>query len=53
MMLINLGTNDFNHGAGPSFEANFTKAFVNFALTAAKTYGTPKLPIFVAQGKLV
>ena len=27
MMLINLGTNDFGHDAGPAWEANFSRAY--------------------------
>ena len=52
MLLINLGTNDFGHDAGPAWEANFTATYVAFVLNATARYKAPKLPVFVAQGPM-
>ena len=45
-----VGSNDWPHNTGPGWEANFSHAITEFALTAAGVYGNRKLPIFVAQG---
>jgi len=52
MMLINLGTNDFGHDSGPSWEAAFSATYVNFVANATARYNKPTLPIFVAQGPM-
>jgi hypothetical protein len=36
MMIINLGTNDFGHDAGPAWEAAFSSTFTEFVLNATK-----------------
>jgi lysophospholipase L1-like esterase len=51
-MLINLGTNDFNHDSGQSWEQNFTNTYIQFVLNATARYNRPKLPVFLAQGKI-
>lgn len=52
MMIINLGTNDFNHDSGPAWEANFSATYVEFVANATARYKKPALPIFVAQGPM-
>ena len=52
MMIINLGTNDFGHDAGPAWEAAFTATYGQFVANATTTYKNAKLPIFVAQGPM-
>ena len=53
-VIINLGTNDFSHGhdTGPSFEANFTAAYVDFMRNLTVWHAAPRLPIFAASGPL-
>ena len=51
-MLINLGTNDFDHDSGPAWEANFTSTYVAFVLNATHRYGQPTMPVFLAQGNM-
>ena len=50
MMIINLGTNDFGHDAGPVWEKAFSDTYTEFVLNATRIYKNPKLPVFVAQG---
>lgn len=52
LLLVNLGTNDFGHDSGPTWEANFTATYVQFVLNATARYSKPKLPVFVAQGPM-
>eukprot|EP01126_Amoeba_proteus_P010696 TRINITY_DN141_c0_g2_i2.p1 TRINITY_DN141_c0_g2~~TRINITY_DN141_c0_g2_i2.p1 ORF type:complete len:256 (-),score=28.24 TRINITY_DN141_c0_g2_i2:118-885(-) len=52
MMLINLGTNDFSHDSGPSWEAKFIGTYVEFVKNATTRYKNEKLPIFVGQGPM-
>jgi lysophospholipase L1-like esterase len=52
MMIINLGTNDFGHDAGPAWEASFSNTYTEFVLNATRRYKQPKLPISVAQGPM-
>lgn len=52
MLIINLGTNDFGHDSGPTWEAGFSKTYTEFVLNATQLhYKDPKMPVFVAQGK--
>lgn len=51
-MIINLGTNDFNHDSGPGWEANFTAVYAAFALDVTQRYYNRSLPIFLAQGPM-
>merc|ERR1711957_892514 len=50
MMIINLGTNDFGHYAGPAWAKNFSDIYTEFVLNVTRVYKAPKLPVFVAQG---
>lgn len=52
MLLINLGTNDFNHDTGPAWREAFTQTYVDFMVNATVRYNKPKLPIFVGQGPM-
>ena len=48
------GTNDYghNHDTGPAWEANFTRAYVNFMHNLTVWHAAPQLPIFCAVGPL-
>jgi len=53
MLIINLGTNDFGHDSGPTWEAGFSKTYTEFVLNATQLhYKDPKMPVFVAQGPM-
>jgi lysophospholipase L1-like esterase len=52
MVIINLGTNDFGHDAGPTWEKAFSDTYTEFVLNATRIYKNPKLPVFVAQGPM-
>jgi hypothetical protein len=51
-IIINLGTNDFGHDAGPAWEANFSAVYVQFVLNATARYNNAKMPVFLAQGPM-
>jgi lysophospholipase L1-like esterase len=51
-LVINLGTNDFNHDNGTAWEAAFTATYVSFVRNATARYGDAALPVFVAQGNM-
>jgi len=52
MMIINLGTNDFGHYAGPAWAAKFEAAFEEFMINVTKIYKKPQYPFFIAQGPM-
>jgi len=51
-MVINLGTNDFNHDNGTAWEAAFSSTYASFVLNATARYNKPRMPVFLAQGNM-
>lgn len=47
-----VGTNDFGHDSGPSWEAAFSATYVDFVVNATTRYNKPAMPVFVAQGPM-
>lgn len=47
-VIINLGTNDWNHNSGKAWVKKFEKTYIKFIQNITNKYNNKKLPIFVA-----